>query len=150
MKYIFFLSLLILSACSPKLAIPFERTGAVEYLSGDKNTITVTTNGFAENENKAIYYAERNALENILFRGIPGSNQENPMVANENDAYRTSKESLDALILRDGYRRYMIQTYTEEKRNGNGGINVKRIVKFDIQALRKYLEENKIVRKFGF
>ena len=72
------------------------------------------------------------------------------MVANENDAYRTSKESLDALILRDGYRRYMIQTYTEEKRNGNGGINVKRIVKFDIQALRKYLEENKIVRKFGF
>jgi len=144
------LFILALSACSPKISVPFERTGSVEFYSGDKNTLTVTTNGYAENENKAIYYAERNALENILFRGIPGSNQENPMIANENDAYRISKESLDKLIIREGFRQYMIESSNDGSYKVKGGIKVKRIVKFDIQAIRKYLEDNMVVRKFGF
>jgi len=144
------LFILVLSACSPKFSVPFERTGSVEFYSGDKNTLTVSANGYAENENKAIYYAERNALENILFRGIPGSNQENPMIANENDAYRNSKESLDKLIIREGFRQYMIESSNNGSYKVKGGTNVKRIVKFDIQAIRKYLEDNMVVRKFGF
>ena len=144
---LFFASLI---ACTPKMIIPYERTGAVEFYNGDKNTLSVYTNGYAENENKAIYYAERNALENILFRGIPGSNQENPMISNENDAYRKSKEILDALIINEGYRKFMIESYSTDSAKSSSGINVKRIVKFDIQAIRKYLEVNNVVRNFGF
>jgi hypothetical protein len=129
-----------------KNAIPYSRNGMVEFVSGDKNTLTVTTQSFADKEAIAFAYAERNALENILFRGIPKSNQENPMVADEDKA-RSS--SLDRLINQD-YKKYLISSFLVEKHKQKKVHYVTLEVKFDINALRKYLEDNGIVRKFGF
>ncbi|MBK9253920.1 MAG: hypothetical protein IPM42_00380 [Saprospiraceae bacterium] len=143
------LVIFVAASCSPKLNIPYQRNGAVEFVSGDKNTITITSNGFAESEGKAVYYAEINALENILYRGIPNSNQDNPMIANENQLTNSQQTELDNLIRREGYRNFLIQSY-----RSNGGLsgsnwNILQTVKFDLQALRKYLEDKSIVRKFG-
>jgi len=140
---------LLIIACAPKADIQFERTGAVEFVEGDKSTLTVNAHGYAKDMGNAVIFAERNALENILFKGIPNSNQENPMIANESDAYRNSKKALDDLILKGGYQRFMIESYNQNNRKSGRGINVRQIIKFDMQALRKHLEDEKIVRKFG-
>lgn len=139
----------LLISCSPKISIPFQRTGSVEYVEGDKNTITVSANGYAATEANAVYYAERNALENILFRGIPNSNQENPMLENEASAYTNNKKALDDLTMNDGYRKFMIQSYRDQITKQGGAYNLTQIVKFDLQALRKHLESNNLKRKFG-
>lgn len=150
MRVIVFFSLIIVFlACSPKLNIPYERNAAVEFVQGDKNTITLNAHGYGADAGIASWYAERNALENILFRGIPGSNQENPMIENESHALRDNKQALDYLILNGGYQKFLIESYTENVRKSSQGTTIRQIVKFDLQALRKHLENEKVVRKFG-
>ncbi len=144
----FFVTLVAIG-CSPKLSVPFERTGAVEYVSGDKNTVTLASTATASGDTEGIYYCERNALENLLFRGIPGSNQENPMIENEGQAYSNARNALDDLILRDGYRKFLIQSYMDDSYKAGKAKTRRQIVKFDLQALRKHLEGAKIIRKFG-
>lgn len=136
-------------SCSPKLNIAYQRNGSVEFVSGDKNTITLSSNGYAESEGKAVYYAEINAIENVLFRGIPNSNQENPMIANESQLTNSQKIELENLVQREGYRNFLIQSYRSGGGLNRGTWNITQIVKLDIQALRKYLEEKSLTRKFG-
>ncbi len=147
-KRIFILQIiLILSfySCSKKL-VYYERNGLVEFISSEKNTITVKTKSFAESYNKAINFAEINVLENILYRGIPRSNQENPMV-NENDV--KNNKALNDLIYNDGYRKFLIDSRNVNYQENNGLFYITQEIKFDLNALRRYLEDNRIVRKFG-
>ncbi len=138
-----------LSSCSPRMNIPYTRTGEVEMVESDASTLTVTTVGYARTSGQAIVFAEQNALENILFRGIPGSIQENPMIQDEEMAFRSHGPVLEDLIQGEKYRQFVIQSYTDDEQKGSKGIRVDRVVKFDIGALRKYLERNGVVRKFG-
>lgn len=148
-KILLFIGIIVVYGCSPKLSVPFERTGAVEFVKGEKNTITLSSTSTAGKAQDLTYYCERNALENLLFRGIPGSNQENPMIENESVAYAGGKGALDDLILRDGYRKFLIQSYKEDEYSSGKGTSRVQIVKFDLQAMRKHLESVGLVRKFG-
>jgi hypothetical protein len=147
--HICLLAILLLSMahmnCSSPTAIPYERNGQVEFAAGDKSTLTVTSRAAAATSGKAAAYAERNALENILFKGIPGSNQENPMISPEPSV----KPAALADLINGGYSRFLMQSIYLENRGGKGGFTVLQEVKFDMQALRKYLEDNQLVRKFG-
>lgn len=140
-----FISILFIASCSPKKQIGFERNAMVEYVSSDKNTITVTSKSQGDSFDKAAYHAEINALQNILFRGINNSNQENPMIADEN---KVNPNHLSQLYSRD-YKDFMISSYLVNKYSKSGVSFVTQEVKFDLQSLRKYLEKNNMIRKFG-
>lgn len=139
------IAFLHLSSCSKKV-INYERNGNIEFVSSEKNTITVETKSFAENYNKAISFSEINALENILYRGIPGSNQENPMI-NERDV--KNNKALNDLIFNDGYRKFLINSSNLNYQKSNGLFYITQEIKFDLNSIRKYLEDNGIIRKFG-
>ena len=82
---IILLLLLNIIACST-VNIQFQRSGAVNAVEHENSIIVLSSLAQAENINKAIYFAERNAFENLLFKGIPNTNQESPMVPNETKA----------------------------------------------------------------
>ncbi|MBK6782889.1 MAG: hypothetical protein IPG79_03355 [Saprospiraceae bacterium] len=114
-RYLIFISIffLWLASCTPKAFISYQRTGEVESVAGDKSTITLSATGFASDGNTAAGYAERNAIENMLFKGIPGSVLENAMISDENKARSNHGMVLDKLDHGRGIMPYVIDAYTE-------------------------------------
>jgi len=149
------LTFIILSCSTAKkpaeqaVSYEYQRSGMVN-LSGQQNgLLTVKSVQTAENINKAVVFAEINALENILFRGIPGSFQADPVISNEKEAMAKSKKVLEDLIFNEGYRTFMTDSQLAERQDSKGAVTVTQQVTFDIPALRKHLEQNRVIRKFG-
>lgn len=147
--YIFiFLGILFL-ACSPKLNLQYQRTGLVTCETHDKMTITLISEGQAENMGKSASFAERNAIENLLFKGIPKSNQEKPMINNESKVRRDNQAFYMNFIENRGFQLY-ITSSTVNDHYVSGGVHVvKQRIEIDLTNLRKHLVTNKIVRGFG-
>ncbi|MFN8279154.1 MAG: hypothetical protein U0V49_02620 [Saprospiraceae bacterium] len=122
----------------------FQRNGMVEFIRSEGQVITVSTKHYAKTKNILKYYCERNAMENILFRGIPNSNQTSPMMegANELDARL-------AELLETDYIQFITNSQCVESTKSKKFYYATQIVSVDLQALRKYLEDKKIIRKFG-
>ena len=97
----------------------------------------------------ATAYAEINAIENILFKGIPNSGQESPMIENEMKTVKANKDFFRELLDKGDCRRFIMDSALVHKSKKKGVHTVDVSVRVDIQALRKHLEQNKITRKFG-
>lgn len=147
--YFVICTILMFVSCTPKAYIPFDRTGEVTSTAGDKSTITLVSTGYASDANTANLYAERNALENLLFKGIPGSVLENPMIPDEQKAKMNHGQALENLIIRGGYVQFVIEGYADNTIQQKSGVLVKKVIKFDYNALRKHLEKENIIRGFG-
>ena len=81
---------LLFFACSTPKNVPFERTGAVTFMGVEESgTIILESEGVGVNLDQAIAHAERNAIENLLFKGIPGSTQRQPLVPKEYEALKS-------------------------------------------------------------
>lgn len=149
------LALIILSCTTAqkvteqKITYEYQRSGMVNLSSQQNGLLSVNSVQTAENVNKAVNFAEINALENILFRGVPGSFQADPVISNEKDAVTKSKAVLNELIFREGYRVFMTDSRLTDRQDDKSAVTVTQQVTFDIPALRKYLEENRVIRKFG-
>ena len=150
-KYFTFLfPVMFVLACSPKLNLGYERTGMVTCDTYDKMTITLVSESQAESVRKAVDFAERNAIENLLFKGIPKSNQEKPLIANEYLAKNKHGDFLYDLIENKGYKTYVISSYIVNDITKGGVHLVTQEIKFDLTNLRRYLVSNNIIKKFGF
>lgn len=132
-----------------KVNFEYQRSGMVNFSRQQNGLLSVSSVQTAENVNKAVSFAEINALENILFRGIPGSLQADPVISNEKEAQVKSRQILDKLIFKEGYRTFMTDSQLIERQEDKNAVTVTQQVTFDIPALRKYLEQNQVIRKFG-
>jgi len=150
MKNIFaflFLSLFLGACTTSKIA--YQRTGEVVYVGRDGNsTLTVESNGFGSNLNDAVFFAEKNTFENLFFKGVPNSNQQAPMIPNEHKAVQEHAAFFDSFFHSGEYRKYVISSNLLHKLNKKG-MSVTQELTVDIAALRKRLEQEKIIRKFG-
>ena len=142
--------LLLLSCSCNRQALP---TAKVNYLSSKDGTITIKSIGVGSNEANAIMDAEKNAFNVILFRGLPASEQLNAIVGtNEAEEIEMHKEYFDSFYKEKRYQTFVmssIPTSSLIKLKG-GGKSISVDVKVNITALRKDLEQNNIIRKFGF
>lgn len=147
---ILFFVLAAIVACTPKqYTAVYQRTGMVSCISHDDMTITVVAEAQAENIDKAAAFAERLAVENLLFKGIPKSNQERALVSNEAAAKQKNPAFFEDFILNKGYQAYMTESIMEDD-YVNGGVHfVKQHIVFDLTNMRRYLEKNSIIGKFG-
>ncbi|MES2797343.1 MAG: hypothetical protein V4683_15325 [Bacteroidota bacterium] len=146
--------ILFFSSCAKKItvnqqqSVDYYRNGKVNYISSNKGLLTLSSENVGENINKAAHFAEINALENILFKGIQGSSQEDPIISDEISAFRENNLALKSLIFENEYKLYLTESLVLETYKGNPMTVVQKVT-FDIPALRKYLEKNNIIRKFG-
>jgi hypothetical protein len=90
-----------------------------------------------------------NAFENILYRGIPGSMQREPLISNEKEARQKHFSFLNQLLEGEDYHSFMTASLVDERTGKRGKFTVTQRVSFDIEALRRHLEKNGIIRKFG-
>lgn len=134
---------LLITAC--KVVAP---TINASFLSEQNGIITVKSSGAGKSAEQAKRAAEKSAISTLLFRGFPESSQKAPLVGYQEEEI-TGKHS-----------RYFRQLYKQERylsfltssqpvsRYANKALTVE--VSINLRALRTDLEENGIIRKFGY
>lgn len=156
MKSIFFLfigTVFFLPIAISQNYLPGELNGQVVFESAPSpGSITITATGFAKTKGESIINASAGAIYTLLFRGIAASPNSLPMVPNENE-----KKNAPAVIslLEGGYTAYITQSTLiselakKRKQDGAKGKQTISRITINTDALRRYLEQNGVIRKFG-
>ena len=117
----------------------------------DANTITLRCNGYGKTESDAIADAGRYAIERVLFRGVPNSNQRNPLIGvDENTAKKQHAQYLQELLDNERYLSFLTKTISLENGRSYGKTWVVADVTINLRALRNDLEQAGVIRKFGY
>jgi len=139
----------IIYSCSEKI-LP---TSEVNYLSGNDGTITMRAIGNGTNEQEAINEAEKNAINVLFFRGLPQSEQKVPLIGtNESEEIEKHKQYFEKFYTQKRYKTFVMSSIpVSEFAKQNGGTKSLAVdIKVNLIALKKDLEQNNIIRKFGF
>ncbi|PZF72670.1 hypothetical protein [Taibaiella soli] len=134
--------------------IPFTLRAQVAFVSEQDGVITLRTQGTATKKGDLISDAQKNAFFYLFYRGIPGASADykNPLIGTN----ETQIEQEYATYFKDFYQ-YRYQSFIVVTDNASDLIKGKHKqktvytdVSININALRKDLEANNIIRKFGF
>jgi hypothetical protein len=127
-------------------------SGEVNFLYKDaQGTITVKSTGYGKNQSDAVIDAQKNAFKVLLFKGIPGTELNVPLIENENDAISKHAAYFKKFFDEGNYKTFMMSSTESSnliKMKGTKKITVD--VKINYNSLRKDLEQNQLIRKFGF
>ncbi len=139
-------------AChTSKQFIPYQRTGEVVFVEQPVvGTIVLRSNAYAADISTGIFYAEKNALENLFFKGIPGSPQKTPMIPDEEKAVYSHRAFFKRFFDSGEYRKYILESVTADKKKNSSGVMLAQEITIDLDALRKMLKRENIIRKFGY
>jgi hypothetical protein len=145
----FFLIVLVLISCSPKIR-PY--TGEVNFIYKDvQGTIALKSKGYGKNQLNAVTDAQKNAFRVILFKGIPGTELNIPLIDNENEAINKNPDYFKKFFDDEKYKSFIISSTESSnlvKLKGTNSIFVD--VKINYNSLRKDLEQYQVIRKFGY
>ncbi|MBL4746509.1 MAG: hypothetical protein JKY08_09110 [Flavobacteriaceae bacterium] len=125
----------------------------VKYKSYTNQIMSVEAIGYGSNASKALANAQKNAIDVILFRGVPNSNLNSPLVGtNEALALQKHKKYFETFYANKRYLSFITQSVTQtpfrKLENGNKGLRA--TINVNIQSLRADLEHNGLIRKFGY
>lgn len=128
-------------------------TAKVNYISGNDGTITMKAIGIGSTQDDAIVDAEKNAFNVLLFRGLPESEQKIALIGtNEIEEKDNNKDYFEVFYNEKRYKTFLMSSIPTSDlikyKNGEKCISVD--VKINTIALRADLENNNIIRKFGF
>jgi hypothetical protein len=136
--------------------ITFSANGQdkVNYISDGAGTISLRIIAYGKKSKDAIVNAEKTAIQTLLFRGIPGSNQvENPMIStNEVETQKKYADYFRNLFDKERCRSFIMSNIpvSEFAKDATKKKCITVDVKVNLKALQSDLEYNGIVRKFGF
>jgi len=145
-----FVVLMITTVSCSKKTLP---TSEVNFLSGNDGTITMRAMGSGQKQEDAINDAEKNAFNVILFRGLPQSEQKIALIGtNESEEIEKNKQYFEKFYTQMRYKTFVMSSIPVSNfKKQNGGLKRLAIdIKINLVALRKDLEQNNIIRKFGF
>lgn len=135
--------------CSPKLQ---TYSAEVNFLYKEaQGTIAVKSTGYGKNQIDAVSDAQKNAFKVLLFKGIPGTELNVPLIENENNAKSKHEDYFKKFFDERNYKTFMMSSTESSnliKMKGTKKITVD--IKINYNSLRKDLEQNQIIRKFGF
>ncbi|HAN37489.1 MAG TPA: hypothetical protein DCQ29_01185 [Chitinophagaceae bacterium] len=149
-KIFFLFAIIFLLSCNRK-SIP--SSSKVNYLTSKDGSITMRSIGIGENQEAAIADAEKNAFDVLFFRGLPESEQKIALIDTDEIKEKQKHQSYFENFYK--YKRYktflMSSIPVASLTNIKGGLKSIAVdIKINITALRKDLEQNDIIRKFGY
>lgn len=134
------------------LSVWISAKAQVNYVSGNKDAITLRTIGIGSNKNEAVVSAEKNVFYVLFFRGVPESDQKQPLIeGKESEALQKNKAFFDNFF-KDRYQTFIISEIanTPPTKQKGGTKSISLDISVNLIALKKELEDNEIIRKFGF
>jgi len=150
--FIFFIPFLL--CCQLTHAQKKTVSAEVNFLSESTGIISVRAIGYGKNKVEAIDNAEINAMDVLLFRGLPESTQKDPLISTNSDEVKSkNKDYFDNFYAGKQFKTFInsaIPTTEDLIKNKGGKKSIAVDIKINIKALKLDLEEKKIIRKFGF
>lgn len=146
--FVFIILLLTVSSCSRGFY-----TSHVQCVPGgtEPGTVYVEATGRGGSEVVAYNSAASNAFNTILFRGLPASPQPQPLIGDEEMAKREHASALKCFDNFDCYNQFIVSTekvgFPQREQSGLA-VNLK--IKINLRSLRAYLEQNNIIKQFGY
>jgi hypothetical protein len=141
------LAALCLAGCAAKTTKP-AYLAEVELVSKEPNAITLKSVGLGANRQEAATNAQHNAFNVLLFRGLPDNS---PLVVDEAEARAKHQAYFQRFFSGGQYKTFMVgAAETSEPSRTKEGVRIYVNVQVNTGSLRRDLEQNGIVRKFGF
>lgn len=145
------LSLFLLAACAQRTYSPQVKNNS----STEEGTIRIQSTGLGNNLPEAYNNAVENAFSALLFKGVPESIQSTPLIPDEMKAKSQYPNILACFKDKKCYTQFLTSATKDgnkERVRGSGLLNyeVKSDVTINVRALRTYLEQNNVIRKFGY
>ncbi len=145
-----FLLLLLQNSCSKKISPTAETT----YLTTKDGVLNVRSIGYCLSKNYkdvCVDSAQINAFRTLFHRGIPGSPQNTPLISIDERDKTGNDKFLKDFFTSGRYKTFIVSTYTVSE------ITMQRKQKkitvdigSNLPSLRKELEHNSVIRKFGY
>jgi hypothetical protein len=143
------LTILCIWGCSPK-SMPIYSSYTRYVGANETGTVILTSNGFGKTRLQSSANAVYNALHTLLFTGVPGSAYELPMVPSakkDHPAIKTLlQEDSPAFVLDTDFQNEADQVRQPDGMKGK--VTTCRIT-INCRALRRYLEEQGVIKEFG-
>ena len=141
-----------LYSCSSKIQPYSSYSGEVNFLfKEEQGTMVVESTGYGKNQSEALVDAQITAIKVLLFKGLPGTELNVPLIENENDANSKFSDYFQNLFQQGNYIKFIMSS-TESanpvQKKGNKTITLD--IKINYNSLRKDLEQNQVIRKFGY
>lgn len=131
---------------------PYEYDTQVNFLQKEsQGTITVRSIGKAKKLNDAKVRAEQNVFDVLLFRGIPDTDISTPFVTDEGEARANNQSFFNQFFDGYGYKKFIMSSIESSPPSKKKGLRTVTLdIKVNLQSLRKELENEGVIRKFGF
>jgi hypothetical protein len=141
--------LILFSSC--KNLEEYNSNVKVEQKKGSFEYSFVGT-GYAKKSENCVTDAERNIFEVILFRGFASTDLQIPLVENETESKSKNASFYESFFEKKGYRNFITSNVDiiEPSKMVKGGFSCKIRLTVNMNSLKSHLEQNKIIRKFGF
>jgi hypothetical protein len=141
-----------LYSCSSKIQPYSSYSGEVNFLfKEEQGTMVVESTGYGKNQSEALVDAQITAIKVLLFKGLSGTELNVPLIENENDANSKFSDYFQNLFQQGNYIKFIMSS-TESanpvQKKGNKTITLD--IKINYNSLRKDLEQNQVIRKFGY
>lgn len=141
--------LLMLTSCNTVHYV----TPSVNLISENSGMLKLRSTGISNEKYNAIAEAEKNAILEILFVGIPNSQYKDAMIVEQKEVARSKYARYFKNLLDEaGYKTFIISSIptTEQALTVKGKKVMTTDVVVNIRALRQSLEKNGVIRKFGY
>lgn len=148
MRFLLLYFVLIISFAETSIvsAQPFP-TAEVNFAGvSEEGTILLEVVSYGKRADIAMEEAQKKAFYILLFRGVPGSQQPKPLVEDEIESYQQHRAFYDEFFQQQRYRTFLMDAWPVSKFRKKHMIAH---IKINIGALRRDLQQNKVIRKFG-
>jgi len=131
---------------------PYEYETQVNFLQKEtQGTMTVRSIGKAKKLKDAVMQAEVNVFDVMLYRGLPETDVSTPLISDESEAKAVNPNYFQQFFDGFGYKKFIMSSVESSPVTKKKGVHSATLdIKVNIKALRKDLENNGIIRKFGF
>lgn len=138
---------LFFASCGAKRTIP---SAEVWNVSQNKDILVLGAKGYGNKDADAVTDAEQRAFRTLLFRGVPNTAYKLPLAPDGESA----KQSFFNEFFSSGeYRNFITSSKVTAPLQKNKDKNLKELaleVGINTFSLRKHLENEKVINKFGF
>jgi hypothetical protein len=150
--FLLLVSLVCVSSCAKKI---YPETAEVNFISAPQSGVaTFSAIGYGSNQKEAELDTYTTVFNNVLFKGIPAyGGLSLPMVENERESRSTHQSFYKRFFDERGYMRFISSQGSVEKMGKSDDkqkTKVKKTMTLNYDLLRRYLEDEGIVRRFGY
>jgi hypothetical protein len=136
------LSMVIAAGCTPQPVRTEVLPARADSPAGVLAVTVTETAGSCRGERDACAIGA--ALEQLLFRGVPGSTQPQPLIADERAARQQHAAFIDDLLKGAAGRKYVTQA---DRTSSNPP---RHVVSVNVTLLRNALVQQGVIRRFGY